>query len=99
MLVNDRSVQLMFKHLVQGESFARVVLCLFSQCAAWLLIVLCSETVDFHLHNNGTKRWPANSRSLPQGVKAGRGDAKQPFITKHPLRGWENIDKDSPSKE
>lgn len=52
-------------------SFAEVVLCLFSQCAAWLLIELCSVTVDFHLYYNGTKRWPANSRSFPQGVKAG----------------------------
>lgn len=59
----------------QGDSFARVVLFMFSQCAAWLLIELCSERVDFNLYNNGTKLLPVNRLLLPQEVKAGRGDA------------------------
>lgn len=63
----------------QGDSFARVVLCMFSQCAAWLLIELCSESVDLHLYNNETKNWPVTSLLLPQEAKAGRGDAKQPL--------------------
>lgn len=52
-----------------------LVLSMFSQCAACLLIELCSETVDFHLYNNGTKLWPFNSLLLGQEVKAVRGDA------------------------
>lgn len=72
------SVQLMSKHTRQGKVI--VLQRLFYPCSARVLPSydegLFSETVDFRLHNNGTKRWAANSCSLPQGVEAGRGDAK-----------------------
>lgn len=76
--------------VLQGQFYA---------CAARLLIELCSETVDFHLFFiNGAKHWPVYDPLLPQGVGAGRGDAKQLLSPKQPPMRQETIDKDSPSR-